>query len=653
MELTEYRDRFPILEHTTYLINHSLGAMPAAAEERLLEFARSWRERGIRAWAEGWWEMPMTVGDQVGRIIGAPPGSTVMHQNVAVAEAIVVSCFRPVDPRRNRVVYEEGNFPSVRYIYQAQSDLEVVVVPNDRAIVEAIDERTLLVPITHVLFKTAEIQDVEAIVHRAHEVGAHVVLDAYQSVGIVPLGVAALNVDFAVGGSVKWLCGGPGNGWLYVRPDLIERLEPEVTGWQAHARPFAFEPELEYAEGIARFLTGTPNVPALYAATPGFDLIEEIGVERIRANSLRQTQLLIDGADTRGFEVRSPREPARRGGTVTVHVPDFEAVHRELGERQILCDFRPGAGIRLGPHYFTSDEELEFALDQIAGIVATGAHERWLGATAARYSSPRPSSASRSGSSRSQCVPSRFQWSRNSSAISASASSCRPAATKTRAASARAGGSCSPLTSRECSSRSFASACAASSSPRPTNTSVRRSRTGPSRYNPAPPDLSRNASARARASSHSPRSSRSSMSSTSSHSRPPDVPNRSLLSRAWASEADAPSRSPMRHCMLARLLSAVWMPSGEFAAWANSTERCNSSMPRGSPNTVCAIPSELRTCEMSSSSPTSSAMVNARSPSGTASSRSPDRLACRARWAKTRALAKDSGCSSTSATASA
>jgi kynureninase len=382
VELLAYRDRFPILEHTTYLINHSLGAMPAAAEERLHEYARTWRERGIRAWAEGWWQMPLTIGDQIGRIIGAPPGSTVMHQNVAVAEAVVISCFRPVDPARNRVVYEEGNFPSVRYLYQAQPELEVAAVPDDEAIVEAIDERTLLVPVTHVLFKTSEIQDVEAIIERAHEVGAHVVLDAYQSAGIVPLDVTALNVDFAVGGSVKWLCGGPGNGWLYVRPDLAEVLEPTFMGWQAHARPFAFEPELEYAEGGARFLTGTPNVPALYAATAGYDLIEEIGVERIRENSLRQTQLLIDLVDQAGFEVASPRDPTRRGGTVTVRTPEFEAVHRELVERQILCDFRPDAGIRLGPHYYNTDDELRFVVDQVAEIVTTGAYEPHLGAIA-------------------------------------------------------------------------------------------------------------------------------------------------------------------------------------------------------------------------------------------------------------------------------
>ncbi len=380
-QLLDYRSEFPILEHTTYLINHSLGAMPRRAEERVAEYARMWRERGIRAWGEGWWDMPTTVGDQIGRIVGAPTGTTVMHQNVAVAEAVVLSCFRPT-PGRNRVVYERGNFPSVRYLYQAQPDLDVVVAEDDGGVLEAIDERTLLVPISHVLFKSAEIQDVEAIVRRAHEVGAHVILDAYQSAGIVPLDVTALDVDFAVGGSVKWLCGGPGNGWLYVRPDLAERLQPTTTGWQAHESPFGFEEEMRYASGAARFLTGTPNVPALYAATAGYDLIEEIGVERIRANSLRQTDLLMRLADDAGLEVRSPRSPKRRGGTVTVHVEDFHAVYKELAEREILCDFRPGAGIRIGPHYFTSDEEIEHVIAQIVEIVETGAHERHRGAVA-------------------------------------------------------------------------------------------------------------------------------------------------------------------------------------------------------------------------------------------------------------------------------
>ncbi len=381
-DLVEYREEFPILEHTTYLASHTLGPMPRKAAERLAEYARMWAERGIRAWAEGWWEMPMRVGDQIGRIVGAPPGSTVMHQNVAIAEAIALSCFRPVDPVKNRVVYERGNFPSVRYLYQAQPDLEVVVCEDDAEIVERIDERTLLVPISHVLFKDSEIQDVEPIVRRAHEAGAYVILDCYQSAGIVPLDVTALGVDFAVGGSVKWLCGGPGNGWLYVRPDLAERLEPTYTGWQAHERPFAFEDAMSYAAGAARFLTGTPNPAAHYAGTAGYDLIEEIGVDRIRENSLRQTQLLIGLADSAGFEVHSTRDPARRGGAVIVSVPEAAAVYAELEERGILCDFRPGAGIRVGPHFFTTDDELRFVIAEIADIVETGAYRQHAGAVA-------------------------------------------------------------------------------------------------------------------------------------------------------------------------------------------------------------------------------------------------------------------------------
>jgi len=382
-ELSDYRGEFPILAETTYLANHTLGAMPRKAADRLAEFARMWAERGIRSWAEGWWETPMRVGDQIGRIIGAPLGSTVMQQNVAIAEAITLSCFKPIDPARNRVVYERGNFPSVRYLYQAQPDLDVVVCEDDGEIVERIDERTLLVPISHVIFKQAEIQDVAPIVRRAHEVCAHVILDCYQSAGIVPLDVTELGVDFAVGGSVKWLCGGPANGWLYVRPDLAEHLRPTYTGWQAHARPFGFEEEMEYATGAARFLTGTPNPAAHYAGTAGYDLIEEVGVSRIRENSLRQTQLLIDLADAAGFDVQSPRDPSRRGGSVTISVPEAAAVYAELEARAILGDFRPGAGIRLGPHFYNTDDEIRFAVAQIVEIVDTEAYARHVGAAAA------------------------------------------------------------------------------------------------------------------------------------------------------------------------------------------------------------------------------------------------------------------------------
>jgi kynureninase len=379
VELSEYRERFPILADTTYLISHSLGPMPAEAESRLAEYANAWTTRGVRAWGEGWWDLPVTVGDQIARLIGAPPGSTVMHQNVTIAEAVVLSCF-DLGGERNRIVYEEENFPSVRYLHQAQRGAEIVVCRDEEEIVAAIDERTLLVPVSHVIFKSGRIQDVVPIIERAHEVGAHVVLDAYQSVGSVPLDVSALNVDFAVGGSVKWLCGGPGAGWLYVRPDLAETLEPTLVGWQAHARPFDFEPELEYAAGAWRFLTGTPNVPALYAASGGYDIVHEIGVDAIREQSMRQTALFVELLDAAGFEIVSPRDPSRRGGTVVVRTPEFEAVQRELDARDILCDARPDAGIRLGPHFYNTDDEVRFAASQIAEIVATGAYERHLAA---------------------------------------------------------------------------------------------------------------------------------------------------------------------------------------------------------------------------------------------------------------------------------
>jgi kynureninase len=375
VELLDYRDRFPILGSTTYLINHSLGAMPAEAAVRLQRFVDEWATRGARAWGEGWWQTPIEVGNLIAKIIGAPAGSVVMHQNVTVAEAIVLSCFDLKAPR-NRIVFEEGLFPSVRYVQQAweRFGAEVVVCRDAEAVIDAIDERTLLVPVSHVLYKSAEIQDVEAIAARAHEVGAHVCLDAYQSAGTVPLDVTALGVAFCVGGSVKWLCGGPGAGYLYVRPDLAEQLEPAFAGWQGHARPFAFETEMEYAPGAARFLTGTPIVAANYAASAGYEIVAEIGVDRIRQNSMRQTALLVELVDAAGFELTSPRDPDRRGGSVVFRVPEFQAVHAELAAREIICDYRPDAGIRFGPHFFTTDDELRFAVSQVSEILESGAH---------------------------------------------------------------------------------------------------------------------------------------------------------------------------------------------------------------------------------------------------------------------------------------
>ena len=382
-ELLKWRSEFPILEKTVYLISHSLGAMPRATYDRLHEYADTWATRGVRAWAEGWWDMPVTVGDEVGRIIGADPGTVVMHQNVSICQALVLSCFEPT-PKRNKIVYSELNFPSVMYVYEAHArngNLRIETVKSDDGItvplermLAAIDEETLLVPFSHVLFKSAFLQDAKAITERAHEVGAMVVLDAYQSAGTVPFSVKDLNVDFATGGSVKWLCGGSGAGYLYIRPDLQDKLEPKTTGWMAHEAPFDFDPELRYAPSVARFLHGSPAIPALYAAQSGYQIINEIGVKAIREKSVRQTSRLIEMAEEAGFRITSPKDPARRGGTISVWHEQAAAITKELIRRELIVDYRPGAGVRISPHFYSTDEELELFVHEMKIIRDTRAY---------------------------------------------------------------------------------------------------------------------------------------------------------------------------------------------------------------------------------------------------------------------------------------
>ncbi len=389
-QLLEWRKEFPILEKTVYMVSHSLGAMPRRVYDKVQEFADMWATRGVRAWAEGWWDMPITVGDKVGKIIGAAPGEVVMHQNVSIAQSLIISCFEPKAPR-NKVVYSSLNFPSVMYVYEAfarNGSMRVHMVESDdgmtvslEKMLAAIDEQTLLVPISHVLFKSSYLQDAKAIIKRAHEVGAHVILDTYQSAGTVPINVKELNVDFVVGGSVKWLCGGPGAGYLYVRPDLQDKLEPRTTGWQAHQDPFAFETgPIRYAPNAFRFLHGSPHIPCLYSAQAGYDIINEIGVEKIREKSIHQTTWLIEAALEQGWRVPTPRNPQERGGAVVIDVANGAAVTKELIRREILVDYRPSAGIRVAPHFYTKDEELEIVIKEIKEILETNAYEKHLSA---------------------------------------------------------------------------------------------------------------------------------------------------------------------------------------------------------------------------------------------------------------------------------
>ena len=380
--LLKWRQEFPIVDTCTYLVSHSLGAMPKRAGHYLQEFAHAWSTRGVRAWPEGWWELGRTTGDLLAPILGVPRGTISMHQNVTVAQAIIASSFRYDGPRR-KIVMTDLEFPTNMYLFEGfrRYGADIHYVISDDAIrtnldrlLDAIDERTVLVPLSLVLFRSAFVQNASAVIEKAHRVGAHVILDVYQAAGTLPLDITGLGASFAVGGSVKWLCGGPGAGYLYVRPDLAPSLEPAIAGWAAHAEPFTFATgAIRYADAPERFQSGTPNVPALYSARAGYEIVAEIGVEAIRAKSLRLTRRLMERARQAGFRLNTPDADRERGGAVIVDVPNGEAVSRELLDQGIIIDHRPGAGVRMAPHFYNSEEEIDRAMDVLEAIVSTAA----------------------------------------------------------------------------------------------------------------------------------------------------------------------------------------------------------------------------------------------------------------------------------------
>jgi kynureninase len=376
--LLRWRSEFPILQSTTYLINNSLGAMPRDVHDAVHDYADTWATRGVRAWEESWWQLAAEVGNEIGALLGAERNTVSCHQNVTTCQAIVASCL-DFSGRRNKVVYSDLNFPSVMYFWEAQRQrgARIQMVASDGVHVDtermlaAIDEETAIVPMSHVIFRSSYIQDAAAIIERAHQVGALVLLDSFQAAGSIPIDVQALNADVVTGGVLKWLCGGPGTAYLYVRPDLAAKLEPKFTGWIAHENPFAFAVGAQrYTSGAYRFMTGTPNVPALYCARPGLKIIAEVGVAAIREKSKRQVAKLIALADERGWRVNTPRDPERRGGTVSIDMPDSREVCAELIKRNVIVDYRPNAGVRMSPHFYNSDEELDIAIRTVDEILA-------------------------------------------------------------------------------------------------------------------------------------------------------------------------------------------------------------------------------------------------------------------------------------------
>jgi kynureninase len=377
-DLELWRGEFPILASTVYMISNSLGAMPRRTADSLADYARAWATRGVRAWEERWWEMAREVGDKVAAIIGAPPGSVSMHENVTMAAMVALGCVLP-RPDRNRIVCLAADFPSLIYAYRAQEALgfELTIVPADadlavplERVLEAIDGRTAFVSFSHVLFKTSFIVDAPAIIARAHERGALVLVDGYQSAGIIPVDVTALGTDFFAGGCLKWLCGGPGTAFLYTRPDLRRRAEPRLTGWFSHRHPFTFDiGAIAAREDAMRMMNGTPSIPAYYAALPGLEIIAAVGVDRIRAKSKQMTARVFELADRYGFPSIAGRDPDRLAGTVAVNPPDALHVSRALKAREFIVDFRPGVGIRISPHFYNTLNEIDRLMAEMARIV--------------------------------------------------------------------------------------------------------------------------------------------------------------------------------------------------------------------------------------------------------------------------------------------
>jgi kynureninase len=379
-QIDRRREEFPTLASGIHLLSHSLGPVPRATRESMLAYYQAWEHHASEdAWAASWWEMSTRVGDRIGHLLGGDPGSVQIQPNASIALSSVASCFDFKEAERNKIVTSALDFPSMEYIWDAQARLgaNIHVVHTDDGItvelehiLDAIDDTTCLVALSHVSFRSSYRVDVQPIVERAHKHGAMVLLDVYQSVGALVLQASEWEVDFLIGGTIKWLCGGPACGYLYVRPELQNDLAPRLTGWVAHAVPFDFAPApMQYTDSVRRFAQGTPSIPALYSVLPGLQIIEEVGVETIQSESQRRTEWMIEFALEKGWKINSPAHVEDRGASVMIYVEDGPEMVKRLAERKVFVDSRPGVGLRMSPHFFNTDEEVREAMEILAELM--------------------------------------------------------------------------------------------------------------------------------------------------------------------------------------------------------------------------------------------------------------------------------------------
>lgn len=375
-ELARYRADYPILAHSVYMNSNSMGAMPRQASEALQKYTDDWAGEGVEVWPH-WFDVMRETADSAARFLNAPPGQTILNQNVAYFQAAIASCL-DYTKGKSRVVVEALQFPNVLYVWERFGDLgaELVQVPSDdgmtiptERMLEAIDERTAIVPLSHGIYVSGALQDIAAITRRAHEVGALVMVDVYQTVGAVSIDVAEWDADIVVGGSHKWLCGGPGTAFMWMKPEVRERLKPRLVGWMGHQDPFAFEPPpIRFADDYRHFLAGTPSIPAYYVARAAYENLLEIGVPRIRAHNLALCQRIIERAQAAGLVVHSPLEHERRTGFVAVDFEGSEAASKRLIDERYKLDWRPNCGLRLGPHFYNTEAEVERLMDRVVDL---------------------------------------------------------------------------------------------------------------------------------------------------------------------------------------------------------------------------------------------------------------------------------------------
>ena len=381
LSLADYRDEFPVLARKTYLISASLGPVGVRSQRYLAEYMDAWATKGApdHVWFEDIFPRMRALKRSFSALAACDPDEVALTTNISIALSTIASCL-DLAGERNRVVLSELDFPTDGHVWLAwtrragaeiewlrsNDGLTIPLEEYDRAI----DERTALVMVNRVLYRSSALVDARAVCTLAHERGALSFVDDYHGLGIVPLDLHDLGCDLYAAGSLKWMLGGPGLVFLYARRDLLPSLEPALTGWFGAAEPFSFDTQhLAYHPSARRLEHGTPPAPVFFIAQGGIDVIAEVTPERIRARQWELQDRAIERADELGLAVRTPRVREHRGGVVNVQVgPDAEKICHELLDRAVCTDFRAD-GLRISPHFFNTEDDVDRCFEEMRSIL--------------------------------------------------------------------------------------------------------------------------------------------------------------------------------------------------------------------------------------------------------------------------------------------